>query len=249
MQFKPIKPRKIYEDIVEQIKSMITEGNLKPGDKLPSERAMSNYLKVSRASVREALSALHVMGLVEIKSGEGTFIKHVDVESIICPLAMAFLIERDTVVEILEVRKGLEVEAVGLAAERREEEDLFKIKKSLDDMRRDLENNGDGEEADWDFHYAIFEASKNSLLLRLMNTVSDTVKNAIRINRQNLFSTSDTTPEKLYDIHVSIYEAILAKDFKKAREKMFGHLRVVEDNLAEDEKDELEEADEMNEIL
>ena len=230
MQFKPIKPRKIYEQIVEQIKAMITEGNLKPGDILPSEREMSDRLKVSRASVREALSALHLMGLVEIKSGEGTFIKQTSIDSIIEPLALVLLMERDTVIEILEVRKGLEVEAAGLAALRRDEEDLAKMREALDEMKRDVDQSEIGEKADWKFHYTVAQASQNILLTRLMNTVSDTIENTMHTSRQKLYST-EKMPQILLDAHEGIYEAIRNGDSMEARKRMFEHLLMVENNM------------------
>ena len=233
MQFKPIKPRKIYEQIVEQIKLMLTEGNLKPGDKLPSERDMAEHLKVSRASVREALSALHLMGLVEIKSGEGTFIKPVDVNSIIEPLALILLMERDTIIEILEIRKGLEVEAAGLAAVRREDEDLQKIKEALDEMRSDIDTLEVGEKADWKFHYAVARASQNTLLTRLMNTISDTIENTMYSSRKKLFRIPNM-PQTLLKAHEGIYDAIAEGNSIEARKRMYEHLLMVEANMTSD---------------
>lgn len=237
MHFKPIKPRKIYEQIVEQIKAMVTEGNLNPGDRLPSEREMSDILKVSRASVREALSALHMMGLVEIKSGEGTFIKLTSIDSIIEPLALVLLMERDTVIEILEVRKGLEVEAAGLAAIRRDKEDLDKMREALDEMHKDIESLEIGEKADWKFHYTIAQASQNVLLTRLMNTVSDSIENTMRTSRQNLYRT-EKMPRTLLDAHEGIYEAIAEGDPLEARRRMYEHLLMVEKNMVMDRERE-----------
>ena len=111
MDVKPIKTKKIYEEIVEQIKELFAQGDLKPGDKLLSEREFAERLQVSRASVREALSALEAMGLIEIKPGEGTFIRQMGVSSIIEPLALLLLMEKDQVFELFELRKILEVEA------------------------------------------------------------------------------------------------------------------------------------------
>jgi len=230
MQFKPIKPKKIYEQIVEQIKAMITEGNLKPGDRLPPEREMADRFGVSRASVREALSALHLVGLVEIKSGEGTFIKQKNIDSIIEPLALALLMERDTDSEILEVRKGLEVEAAGLAALRRDEEDLAKMREALDEMKRDIGKSEFGAKADWEFHYAIAQASQNILIIRLMSAVSDTIENTMRIGRQKLYSTQKM-PQVLLADHEGIYGAIKNNDSMEARKKMFEHLLKVENNM------------------
>ena len=233
MQFKPIKPRKIYEQIVEQVKAMIVEGNLKPGDRLPSERDMADRLNVSRASVREALSALHLVGLVEIKSGEGTFIRQTNVDSIIEPLALALLMERDTDGEILEVRKGLEVEAAGLAALRRDNGDLAKMRKILDETKQDIIQARYAERADLEFHCIIAQASQNVLITRLMNAVADTIENTMRTSRQKLYSTQKIS-KKLIDGHEGIYEAIKNGDSMEARKRMFEHLLIVESNMISD---------------
>jgi len=77
--FRPIKTRKIYEEIVEQLKDMLSRGELRPGDRLPSEREMAESLGVSRASVREALTALEAIGILDIRPGEGTYVKQTSI--------------------------------------------------------------------------------------------------------------------------------------------------------------------------
>ena len=121
MILKPIRTRKIYEQIVDQIGQLVAQGQLQPGDRLPSERELVERFQVSRASIREALSALEMMGLIEVRSGEGTFIRQVNIESVVTPLAWMLFIEKDTDLELYEARKILEVQAAGLAAERAEE--------------------------------------------------------------------------------------------------------------------------------
>lgn len=138
MDVKPIKTKKIYEEIVEQIKELFAQGDLKPGDKLLSEREFAERLQVSRASVREALSALEAMGLIEIKPGEGTFIRQMGVSSIIEPLALLLLMEKDQVFELFELRKILEVEAAGLAALRATSEDVERMFEVIKKMEEDL---------------------------------------------------------------------------------------------------------------
>ncbi|MDD2422403.1 MAG: GntR family transcriptional regulator, partial [Heliobacteriaceae bacterium] len=96
MEFKPIKTRKIYEEIVEQLRALIAKGNLMPGDKLPSERELSERLGVSRASVREALTALEVMGILDVRPGDGTFVRETNQSSIIEPLAWVLAVERNS---------------------------------------------------------------------------------------------------------------------------------------------------------
>lgn len=230
MDFKPIQQQKIYEQIVEQIKVMITEGNLKPGDKLPAERVLAENLNVSRASVREALSALHLLGILEIKPGEGTFIKQSDVNSIIQPLALLLLMERDTALEILQVRKGLEVESAGLAAINATDDDLKKLGKIIDDMERQMLKSALGEFTDWEFHFALAHAARNSLLVRLMNTISDTMQKTITINREKLFK-KEGNQHTLFKQHLEVYEAVKNRDVEMARRKMYEHLTFAEEEM------------------
>ncbi|KUK40451.1 MAG: GntR domain protein, partial [Clostridia bacterium 62_21] len=99
MEFRPIKKKKTYEEIIEQVKRMIAEGVLQPGDRLISERELADKLEVGRSAVREAFRALEAMGVVEVRPGEGTFIREVDVGTIIETLGMVLVLERDTVKE------------------------------------------------------------------------------------------------------------------------------------------------------
>jgi GntR family transcriptional regulator, transcriptional repressor for pyruvate dehydrogenase complex len=221
--FKPIKTRKIYEEIVEQIRQLIKDGELNPGDRLLSERELCERLQVSRASVREALSALEIMGLIEVKPGEGTYIRQTSIDSIIGPMALILSMEKDTIMELLEVRKVLEVEAAGLAAERATEEQIDEMGEALEEMTRDLNAGRLGEEADHKLHYAIYQATHNSVLLRLMNTVSDSMEQNIRTNRQRLYEIPGN-PEKLLSEHTGICHAIAARDAQQARLCMYEHL-------------------------
>ena len=227
MELKPIKTRKIYAEIVEQIKQLIKSGDLNPGDKLLSERELSERLGVSRASVREALSALEIMGLIEVKQGEGTFIRQTSIDSIIGPMALILSMENDSLMELLEVRKVMEVDAAGLAAERATQEQLDEMRGALEQMTSDLNEGKLGESADLVFHYAIYKATHNSVLLRLMNTVSDSMQQNIRTNRQRQYVLPNN-PQKLLKEHLGIYEAISTRDPKLARKRMNEHLLRVE---------------------
>ncbi|AKX95158.1 FadR/GntR family transcriptional regulator [Neomoorella thermoacetica] len=230
MDLRPIRTKKIYEEIVQQIKDLIGEGNLKPGDRLPSERELSERLAVSRASVREALSALAAMGVIVIRPGEGTFVQNIRNGAIVEPLAMALLLDRQAAMELLEARQALEGEAAYLAARRAGPEDLEKMEELLKEMEHDLQRGILGEEADLRFHLAIAEAARNSVLARLMHTVSDTMRQALKTSRQRLYTTAGN-PEKLFAQHNQIYEAIKAHDPRAARKAICQHLRFVEKEL------------------
>ena len=223
VNFKPIKTKKIYEEIVEQIRELITAKKLNPGDKLLSERELAELLKVSRASVREAFSALEIMGLLEIKPGEGTFIRQTSVDSIIQPLALVLMMEHDSIFELLEMRMILEVESAALAAVRKTPDELQEMEEALAQMEKHVDEKNLGAKADIKFHYAVANATHNRLLLRLMNTISDSIEHSVQVNRQKLYE-SPETPKRLVQEHQAIYQAIKSGDEKQAREAMYKHL-------------------------
>ena len=231
MIIKPIKTQKIYEQIVDQIGQLVAEGHLKPGDRLPSERELVERFQVSRASIREAISALEMMGLIEVRSGEGTYIRQVNIDSVVAPLAWMLFIEKDTDLELYEARKILEVQAAGLAAERAEEDEINEMFEALEVMRMDLQKQRLGEDADHNFHYAIARATHNKILFRLMNTISDTMRKTLKTSRSKLYEDKNT-PEKLYKEHYFLYEAIKNHDVERAQKLMLDHLVGVEIQLA-----------------
>ncbi|WP_018306784.1 FadR/GntR family transcriptional regulator [Desulfitobacterium hafniense] len=230
MELKPIKTRKIYEEIVEQIRELVARGELKPGDRLPSERDLVERLKVSRASIREALSALELMGLLEVRSGEGTFVRKLRSESVVAPLAWMLTMEKGTVLELLEIRKILEVQAVGMAAERAEAEDIRELSAALDRLQDDLHSPTSDGSSDHRFHYAITRATKNKIMIRLMDTISDLMKYSLKASRSKLYE-GKYTPALLFQEHKKIYEAIVAKDVEMARNYMLTHLTGVEEEI------------------
>jgi len=231
MQLKPIKHKRIYEEVVSQIKEMVVDGSLNPGDRLLSERELADRLKVSRASIREALTAMEVAGLVEIRPGEGTFIKDSSVDAVIEPLAILFILERDKMREFLQVRKALEVEAISIATANADEEDFAKIERALEQMEMDLKTGESGERADLLFHYAIAEASKNSLLLRLMNTIYDTMNQTLKATRELWLKHNQETPERLLEEHQEMVAAMKEGKWQNARDLMYKHLTNVEEEL------------------
>jgi GntR family transcriptional regulator, transcriptional repressor for pyruvate dehydrogenase complex len=230
MELKPIKTKKIYEEIVDQIRIQVTSGQLQPGDRLPSERDLAEQLNVSRASVREALSALEMMGLIEIRSGEGTFISNINFDSVVTPLSWVLSMEKDTIFELLEVRKIIEGQAVALAAKRFNSENLRELEDSLKAMYEDLQTGQLGEDADHRFHYAITKASQNKILLRLMNAISDTMHQTLKASRIRLYE-GKGMPERLFQEHRLVFEAIKNQDSEAASQRMIEHLIGVENKL------------------
>jgi len=230
MEFQQIKPQKIYERVAEQLKQMIMNGDLKPGEKLLSVRELAENLQVGRSAVREALSALNAMGLVEIRQGEGTFVKKFSEADLVSLDVSSILVDMEQIQSLIEIRKILEVSAAGLAAERRSNEDLYHLEEALAQMEKDLDAMDASEQADWMFHYALSTGSKNKMLVYIIDTISGAIKKNLRTNRQALFSVPGT-PEKLLNEHRKIYQAIEEKDKELAESLMFQHLKEVENTL------------------
>jgi GntR family transcriptional repressor for pyruvate dehydrogenase complex len=233
MDFRPIQAKKIYEEVVEQIRQLMENGSLKPGDKLLSERELAEKLQVSRASVREALRALEMMGFVEIKVGGGTFIKETSGDDIIQPLAMFLSIEKGSFFEIYEIRKIFEIAAAHLAAKRATPGDLAKIEENLERMKAAMteDDSEGGEGSDSAFHFSIAEATQNGWLVRFLYTIADSFNRSISIARRQLYLTPGHA-QILIEQHILIYEAIRDKNPGLAQRAMLAHLNFAEGALA-----------------
>jgi GntR family transcriptional repressor for pyruvate dehydrogenase complex len=230
MEFRPIKTKKIYEEIIEQIKAMIAEGKLCPGDKLMSERELAEKMQVGRSAVREAFRALEAMKIIEIKPGEGTFIREASSDYIIEALSLVLNVEQETAQELMELRVILEVQCAGLAAKRRTEKDLESMKRALQKMEQDLKDGEYGEKADFTFHYYIAKAAKNTMVLRLMTNVSESMSNIMRTARVKIYRKPGSA-QHLLEEHWAIYQAIEDSNPQLSQKAMYDHLHGVEKRL------------------
>ncbi|MDY4078108.1 MAG: FadR/GntR family transcriptional regulator [Clostridium sp.] len=174
----PIKNVKVYEIIMNQIKDIVRSGELKRGDKLPSERDLALKLNVSRTSVREAIKALETLGLIESKHGEGNYIRS-DFEDILLePLSIVFMLIGSDKNEILQLRNAIEPEVAKIAAENITNDEIEK----LEDIIEKLSKTKDSKECaslDKEFHYTIAKASKNHLLSTIIFSVSSLIEEYI----------------------------------------------------------------------
>lgn len=217
LEYKPTKSRKIYEEITEQLRLFILEEKFNPGDRLPSERDLAERLQVSRASLREALSALKTLGLLEGRVGYGTCVSNVNFNSL----------DKDSIKQLMEVRKTLEIQTVSLAAERACNTDLEQMAKVIEEMFIYIEAGKFDEVKDEQFHFSIAQATHNKVSVRMINSISDNIHQISKFG----FTTKEELIRKLFHEHVGIYEAIKAKDPVTARERMLAHLVETEDAL------------------
>jgi GntR family transcriptional repressor for pyruvate dehydrogenase complex len=233
MDFTPVRTKRLYEEIVEQIKQLISDGKLKPGDKLLAERDLAERFQVSRASVREAIRTLEMLGVIDIRPGEGTFIRGTETDDIIRPLAMFLAVERNSLLDMFEMRRIFETATARLAAERATLEELDQIEAMLVNMRDRLNVNDSekGEEFDAAFHYAVAEAAHNSLLTKLFKTVSEDFAKANSLARRQLYHDNIQNGQKIIDQHGKILAAIRARSSEAASEAMLAHLVFAENEL------------------
>lgn len=227
--FNPIRNTKVYEQIVDQIKDMISKGTLRKGDRLPSERSLVEELQVSRASIREALRALEVIGLIECRQGEGNFIKTSFEDNLLEPLSIMYRLESSSPSEIWELRKIMEVEAAGLAAERISTEQLMELSKLVHSLN-DSEDEAHGAEIDKQFHYKLAESSGNVLLYNILRTISVLVEKFIKDIRLEILKECGNK-ELLLNQHRAIYLAIEGHSPEAARKAMGEHLDFASANM------------------
>ncbi|SNX53526.1 FadR/GntR family transcriptional regulator [Thermoanaerobacterium sp. RBIITD] len=230
MDFKPVKSERVFENIIEQIKDNIYKGSLSKGSKLPSERDLSNILCASRASIREALSALEILGILETKPGGGTYIVNNVSHAIIETMSLALALENDET-EFIELRKILESESAYIASQKHDDESILEMKKYFDMMgiKFDEEQNT---YADKNFHRALCRATKNRLLYDIVEAVSIGIDNYIVNSRRRLMEDPKNL-EILYNQHKNIYESIKEGKADDARRYVIEHINFVQEKLKE----------------
>jgi GntR family transcriptional repressor for pyruvate dehydrogenase complex len=195
---------------------------MKKGDQLPSERALVEQLQVSRASIREALRALEVIGLIECKQGEGNYIKTSFEDNLLEPLAIMYTLEGSNPKEIWELRKIMEVEAAGLAAKRISTEQLKQLKElllSFDDNEDETYN----AEVDKQFHYKLAECSGNILIYNILKSVSVLVEDFIKGARTKILKDQENK-KVLFQQHKAMFLAVEKHSSVDARKAMREHL-------------------------
>lgn len=225
----PIRPRRVSEEIVEQIKSLIFQGKLKPGEKLLPERDLSRTLNVSRVSLREALNTLQGMGLLEIQQGNRTFVRPITTLSLYDPLVSFTKSSPVSILQVFELRKYLEIGCVSLAAERAEKEQIKELKRILRVMEDDLKKDRLGAKSDLDFHSTIAQATRNLAYVHTMRTIYDLLKEELLIAWGSIFREKNRR-RKLLDQHRNILNAIEERNSPKAAQEALAHLTFVQES-------------------
>lgn len=230
--FQSIDSKKNYEKVIEQIQNLILNGTYKNGDKLPPERELTKKLGISRTSLREALKALEVLGLIETKQGGGSYITNNIDSSILKSVSIAFKLNNGTVKDILELRYCLEVQAAKSAALNATEEQV----KELEDIVNKMSVAKDEDEkADLDvkFHNKLIKSMNNVLFQIIGDSVSYLLAPFIKDIRKIYYNTEDNLREYYFiKQHKEIIVAIKEKNPKKAADKIIEHIKLTEKDIS-----------------
>lgn len=218
--FGPIARNTLSEEIIKQIIAQIHSGKLKPGSKLPSERELMELFQVSRSSIREALHSLTMIGLLETYPSAGTFVNKQMTDVIASRLEWALLLNNHELMELMEVREPLEIQAAALAAERATPEDIETFRDAVRAYQASLSTGENLMSSEENVHRTIAQMSGNPTLLRLIVTFQGLLKD-YRETKKIGFSTDDASDQDYLDM----LEAMVQGDAEVARLIMTRHLQ------------------------
>lgn len=227
-KIKPLEKFVLIDQIIEKIEKLITNGDLKPGDFMPGERILSEKLGVSRTSLRQALKALNVMGVLEILPGKRTYIKESFSDILINPFRFIKAVHSIKIKELFEARCVLEEGFVQMAAKKAKSNDISQINSYIDDAEKNIDNKDAFVYSEFKFHQCIFETADNKVLTAVMNSLNELLLVLEKYEKDYLCKSDRTFSLQQ---HKEIYKAIKEKDPEKARVAMHIHLDTMESRL------------------
>ena len=222
--FAPLPRRRATTDAIAAIQEQIRSGRLAPGERLPSERALSEALGVSRPTVREAVQSLAAMNILDVRHGAGIFVSSLGMDELLSPMRFALELNEPTVSQLFEVRLALEPRAAELAAERATDEQLAGIEDCVARHARRGLSREELLELDTELHRRIVEAAGNVLLVNLIASLA-----ALSQRSRELTVKVPGVSKRTREDHRAIVAAISARKPKLARDAMARHLTNVRD--------------------
>jgi GntR family transcriptional repressor for pyruvate dehydrogenase complex len=220
--FKSIDQKSVVQAIQDQIRTLIMEGELNPGSKLPSEKDLMEQLGVSRPTLREALRTMVGEGLLEVRPGRGTYVREPTSAAAIQGQVVSLLLSSEDIVEIQEVREILEPEVAARVAERATEQDLQELDALLNEMEQAIEAGTSVFEIAWAFHRRLPEAAGNAAMAKIV----DIIYAMIRLSEQPLYDRYFDPHQELED-HRELVRVFKTRDPEQARAAMRVHLQEV----------------------
>lgn len=218
-----VVPLRLYRQVADKLRMRMAKGEFEVGERLPTERDLARHFGVSRQVVREAIVALEISELVEVRGGSGAYVKELPGRK---PRSEGAEPGPPGPVEIIDARLLVEPEIAALAAKRRLPVDLHHMQQAIDDLREELRVNSTQERADRRFHVTVAEATRNAILVAMVRSIWDEVENPFYTRVQYF---AQTTSRRLdwIDHHEKIYDAIAASDTSRARATMRMHIEQV----------------------
>ncbi|WP_337060865.1 FadR/GntR family transcriptional regulator [Kineococcus sp. G2] len=213
-------------EVARQMTSLIARGQFPPGSRLPPERQLAEALGVGRSAVREALAALEILGLVQVRPGSGTYIRDSMSELLPTTLSWGLMLSAEHTAHLSEVRSALEVRAASLAAERIDDEDLQRLRTHLEAMEAHTTDRQAFIEADAGFHLHLARAAGNEVMSDLLQTVRSLLRVWVERGLRNEEQAVTACRE-----HRAVYEAIAARDAQQAAVAMTAHMRTAGDRV------------------
>jgi len=206
-------------ELARKLLEYLLSGDVAPGQRLPGERALSEALGVGRAALREAIKSLSLLGVLEQRQGDGTYLSKRQSDLLPKVIEWGLLLGQHEVVDLIEARHHIEVALAGLAAERRDEASLARLRARVEEMRAAAEDHERYVEADIDFHLEIAAASGNAVLAGVLGNI----RSLLQVWAHRVISAAAETETSLA-MHIPIFEAIEAQDAVAAREAMLAHM-------------------------
>jgi GntR family transcriptional repressor for pyruvate dehydrogenase complex len=229
--FRAVRKTRVSQDIIEQVRDLVTSGRLKSGDRLPSERELSQALSVSRSSVREAVRAMESLGLIQARAGEGTFVASPSASHGSDPLIASLHQDWSTQHKLFEVRRVIEPDLAALAARRATTEQIERLRAILNDQEAEIARGGTGMKQDSLFHYLLAEATGNEVLVRIMDSLMDLL---LKTREESL--QQDRRPARSLKQHRAMLRAIEARNPRAAERLMYQHIAEIEELVFSQEK-------------
>uniref|UniRef100_A0A2A3JX54 GntR family transcriptional regulator n=2 Tax=Alloyangia mangrovi TaxID=1779329 RepID=A0A2A3JX54_9RHOB len=226
-QLSALPPLGRSRQIMDALARYIEQRNLQPGDRLPPERELTAALKVGRSSIREAVSQLSALGIVEARIGSGTYLlRKISADTVYMPLSVSADGLAEALLMTLEVRRGIEIEASIAAARRRTEADIVRMRDALEEMERTHHREGGSGKADFAFHMSIYDAAHNPLFRQLLEQMRDILDRFW----ERPFDRNDFAARS-FPYHRTLFDAICAGDTAAAAEETRKILDVVEEDI------------------
>ena len=227
MKITAIQKASTPELVVRELLQNIKNGSLKPGDKLPPERELAQAFGVSRSSVREAISAMVLVGYLEVTQGKGIFVKDDIPSPYIFSSALRDVLDAYWTLDVIETRQIMECSLVKLAAMRADRQDIQKLRDTLDRMKKNIDNLEGFYQADFEFHNAICEATNNEVMSEMLKIIiAKTHAHYMKFMPDAL-----CRPDEAITTAGGIVDCIEERNAERACEEMVKHLNLVSSEL------------------